>query len=65
MLTEDEIHSLATSQRLLGTREVILIHHTDLRQSIKRILTSPFVPHTDSVRGFVFDVATGRLREVK
>jgi carbonic anhydrase len=101
VVTEDEIRSLAISQRLLGTREVILIHHTDcgmltftddefkrsiqdetglkpawaaeafpdleqdVRQSIKRIVTSPFVPHTDSVRGFVFDVATGRLNEVK
>jgi carbonic anhydrase len=101
VVTEDEIRSLAISQRLLGTREIILIHHTDcgmltftdddfkrsiqeetglkpawaaeafpdleqdVRQSIKRIVTSPFVPHTDSVRGFVFDVATGRLNEVK
>jgi len=101
VVTEDEIRSLAISQRLLGTREVILIHHTDcgmltftddefkrsiqeetglkpawaaeafpdleedVRQSIKRIASSPFVPHTDSVRGFVFDVATGRLHEVK
>jgi carbonic anhydrase len=84
----------------LGTREIILIHHTDcgmltftddafkesireetgirpawspeafsdpaedVRQSIRRIRTSPFIPHTDSVRGFVFDVATGRLGEV-
>ena len=101
VVTEDEIRSLAISQRLLGTREVILIHHTDcgmltftddefkrsiqdetglkpawaaeafpdleqdVRQSVKRIVSSPFVPHTDSVRGFVFDVATGRLHEVK
>ena len=101
VVTEDEIRSLAISQRLLGTREVILIHHTDcgmltftddefkrsiqdetglkpawaaeafpdldedVRQSIKRIVSSPFVPHTNSVRGFVFDVATGRLNEVK
>jgi carbonic anhydrase len=101
VVTDDEIRSLAISQRLLGTREVILIHHTDcgmltftddefkrsiqdetgikpawsaeafpdleedVRQSVKRIVTSPFVPHTDSVRGFVFDVATGRLHEVK
>ena len=100
VVTEDEIRSLAISQRLLGTREVILIHHTDcgmltftddafkasilqetgikpawaaeafadldadVRQSISRIKASPFVPHTDQVRGFVFDVATGRLREV-
>jgi carbonic anhydrase len=101
VVTEDEIRSLAISQRLLGTREIILIHHTDcgmltftddafkaaiqeeigikptwaaesftdsdadIRQSIARIKASPFVPHTDAVRGFVFDVATGRLREVK
>jgi carbonic anhydrase len=100
VVTDDAIRSLAISQRLLGTREVILIHHTDcgmltftddafkasiqdetgikpawaaeafsdldadVRQSIKRITSSPFVPHTDSVRGFVFDVATGLLREV-
>jgi carbonic anhydrase len=101
VVTEDEIRSLAISQRLLGTREVILIHHTDcgmltftddgfkasieaetgvkppwaaeafsdphddVRQSIKRITTSPFIPHTDAVRGFVFDVGTGLLDEVK
>ena len=100
VVTDDEIRSLAISQRLLGTREVILIHHTDcgmltftddgfkrsiqdevgikpewaaeaftdldedVRQSIARILASPFVPSKDSVRGFVFDVASGRLREV-
>ncbi len=100
VVTDDEIRSLAISQRLLGTTEVILIHHTDcgmltftddgfkaaieketgikpawaaeafgdldedVRQSIRRIKASPFVPHTDSVRGFVFDVATGSLREV-
>ena len=100
VVTDDEIRSLAISQRLLGTKEIILIHHTDcgmltftddgfkqgileetglkpewaaeafadldvdVRQSIKRIKNSPFIPHTDSVRGFVFDVATGLLREV-
>ena len=100
VVTDDEIRSLAISQRLLGTSEIILIHHTDcgmltftddafkagieketgikpawsaeafsdldadVRQSIRRIKASPFVPHTDSVRGFVFDVATGMLREV-
>jgi carbonic anhydrase len=100
VVTDDEIRSLAISQRLLGTREVILIHHTDcgmltftdddfkasieaetgikppwaaeafsdleadVRQSIRRITTSPFIPHTDAIRGFVFDVATGRLNEV-
>jgi carbonic anhydrase len=100
VVTEDEIRSLAISQRLLGTTEIILIHHTDcgmltftddgfkqsilddvgvkpawsaeafadldtdVRQSIGRIKASPFVPHKESVRGFVFDVATGLLREV-
>ena len=97
----DEIRSLAISQRLLGTKEIILIHHTDcgmltftddgfkeaiadetgvkpewaaeafddveedVRRSIRRITTSPFIPHRDQVRGFVFDVTTGLLREVK
>ncbi|MFK0246510.1 beta-class carbonic anhydrase [Amycolatopsis azurea] len=100
VVTEDEIRSLAISQRLLGTREIILIHHTDcgmltftddafkksiqedvgvkpswaaeafgdldedVRQSIERIKNSPFIPEKDSVRGFVFDVATGKLNEV-
>ena len=100
VITDDEIRSLAISQRLLGTREIILIHHTDcgmltftdydfkaaiqaetgikpawsaeafddldadVRQSVARIKASPFVPHKDSVRGFVFDVATGKLNEV-
>jgi carbonic anhydrase len=98
--TDDAIRSLVISQRLLGTREIILIHHTDcgmltfrddevkaaieadtglrppfaleafpdpeqdVRQSIRRITASPFVPHRDSVRGFVYEVATGKLREV-
>jgi carbonic anhydrase len=100
VVTEDEIRSLAISQRLLGTEEIILIHHTDcgmvtftddgfkqsiledtglrpswapeafpdaaedVRQSIARIRANPFVPKKDSVRGFVFDVATGKLDEV-
>ena len=100
VVTPDEIRSLAISQRLLGTREIILIHHTDcgmltftddefreaiadetgvkpewaaeafddlaedVRRSIARIKSSPFVPHTDQVRGFIFDVATGQLEEV-
>src|SRR4051794_2524215 len=100
VITDDEIRSLAISQRLLGTTEVILLHHTDcgmltftddefkrsvqddtgikpewaaeafddldedVRQSIARIQASPFIPHTDSVRGFVYEVETGRLREV-
>ena len=100
VVTDDEIRSLAISQRLLGTEEIILIHHTDcgmltftddefkrsvqedtgikpewaaeafpdldedVRQSIARILASPFIPNKDSVRGFVYEVETGRLREV-
>ena len=100
VVTDDEIRSLAISQRLLGTREIMLIHHTDcgmltftddefkrsiqddtgikphwgaeafpdldedVRQSVARIKASPFVPYTDQVRGFVFDVATGKLNEV-
>jgi carbonic anhydrase len=100
VITDDEIRSLAISQRLLGTREIMLIHHTDcgmltftddefkrsiledtgikphwgaesfpdleedVRQSIARIKASPFVPYTDAIRGFVFDVATGKLNEV-
>jgi len=100
VVTDDEIRSLAISQRLLGTEEIILIHHTDcgmltftdddfkqsiqedvgikphwsaeafgdleddVRQSIARIKSSPFVPHKDSVRGFVYDVETGKLSEV-
>jgi carbonic anhydrase len=100
VVTDDEIRSLAISQRLLGTHEIILIHHTDcgmltftddefkaaiqdetgikppwaaeafsdldtdVLQSIARIKASPFIPHTEEVRGFVFDVATGRLSEV-
>jgi carbonic anhydrase len=100
VVTDDEIRSLAISQRLLGTEEIILIHHTDcgmltfrddefkaqvqsdtgikpewaveafsdldddVRQSIARIKANPFIPHKDSVRGFVYEVETGRLREV-
>jgi carbonic anhydrase len=100
VITDDEIRSLAISQRLLGTEEIILIHHTDcgmltfkdddfkaaieqdtgikpewaaeafsdldadVRQSIARIKASPFVPSKDSIRGFVYEVETGRLREV-
>jgi carbonic anhydrase len=100
VITENEIRSLAISQRLLGTEEIILIHHTDcgmltftdddfkrsiqdevgikpawaaesftdldedVRQSIARIKASPFIPRKESIRGFVYDVATGKLREV-
>ncbi len=100
VVTDDVIRSLAISQRLLGTREIILIHHTDcgmltftdddfkwaiqqetgikpawsaeafpelgedVRQSLRRIEASPFVTKHESLRGFVFDVATGKLDEV-
>jgi carbonic anhydrase len=100
VITDDEIRSLTISQRLLGTREIVLIHHTDcgmltftddelkqqiheeagikphfpmesfsdlegdVRQSIARIQASPFIPHKESVRGFIYEVETGRLREV-
>ena len=101
VITEDEIRSLAISQRLLGTREIILIHHTDcgmltfgddefrrqvqqdtgikpewaaeafddleddVRQSVARVKASPFIPHKESVRGFVYDVKSGSLTEVR
>jgi carbonic anhydrase len=100
VITDDEIRSLAISQSLLGTEEIILIHHTDcgmltftdeefkaqmreatgeepswnpeafsdidenVRESIGRIMQSPFIPHKN-VRGFVFDVKDGSLREVR
>jgi len=100
VVTDDVVRSLVISQRLLGTREIVLIHHTDcgmlkltedelksaieqdtgirppwateaftdldsdVRQSIARLKASPFVPHKDAIRGFVFDVETGLLREV-
>ena len=100
VVTDDEIRSLAISQRLLGTKEIILIHHTDcgmltfrddefraevqretgikptwpcesfddveedVRQSVARIKSSPFIPHKDAIRAFVYDVETGRLDEV-
>jgi carbonic anhydrase len=100
VVTDDEVRSLAISQRLLGTEEIILIHHTDcgmltftdddfkrqvqedtgikpewaaeafpdldedVRQSIARIKASPFIPKKDSVRGFVYEVESGKLREV-
>ena len=99
-VTEDIIRSLAISQRLLGTEEIIVVHHTEcgmltfsdddfraqlgaevgveppwdvetfadidtnVRQSLVRILASPFIPCKTSVRGFVYDVNTGGLREV-
>jgi carbonic anhydrase len=101
VVTDDVIRSLIISQRLLGTTEVMLVHHTDcgmltftddevkaqieadtglrppfaleafpdvdadVRQSIARVKASPYIPNKDSVRGFVYEVETGRLREVK
>ncbi len=101
VITNDVVRSLALSQRKLGTREIVLIHHTDcglekvtddgfraelhestgmappfaiesftdvdedVRQSLARVEASPFVPHTESLRGFVYDVDNGRLREVE
>ncbi len=101
VVTDDVIRSLAVSQRLLGTTEIILIHHTDcglqkitdeelqraieeetgirppwavqaftdpardVRESIRRIKASPFLPRTDKIRGFVFDVATGKLDKAR
>ena len=100
VITHDEVRSLAISQRLLGTEEIVLIHHTDcgmltftddefrrsiqdetgikpewaaeafpdvdedVRQSLARVNASPFIPNKDSVRGFVYEVETGNLREV-
>jgi carbonic anhydrase len=100
VVTDDAIRSLTISQRLLGTTEIVLVHHTDcgmvtftddqvkrqiedevgirppfaleafpdeyddVRQSIARIQASPFIPHKDNVRGFVYDVHTGKLNEV-
>jgi carbonic anhydrase len=101
VITDDEIRSLAVSQRLLGTEEIMVIHHTDcgmltfsdddfkreiqeetgmkpqwpveafadldedVRQSVARIKTNPFIPKKDAVRGFVYEVETGLLREVQ
>lgn len=100
VVTDDVIRSLAISQRLLGTQEIMLIHHTDcgmltftddavkaqmeedtglrppfaleafkdpaedVRQSMRRIRHSPFVPHKDAVRGFVYHVEDGTLEEI-
>ena len=100
VVSDDAIRSIVISQRLLGTREIMLIHHTDcgmltfrdddvkdsieadtglrpsfaleafgdldrdIRQSIARIKASPFVPNKEHIRGFVYDCATGRLKEV-
>jgi carbonic anhydrase len=98
--SEDAIRSIIVSQRLLGTKEIIIIHHTDcgmetfsdeaMADAIERdtgirpefsfeafpsakddvattkarLIASPFIPHRDQIRGFLFDVATGELHEV-
>ena len=100
VVTDDVIRSLLLSQRLMGTREIVLVHHTDcglskisedalraelerdtglrprfafesfqdpyadVRQSIRRLQRSPFLPHRDAIRGFVYEVETGYLRPV-
>jgi carbonic anhydrase len=101
VITDDVIRSLCLSQRFLGTREIVLVHHTDcglqkadeamfrdeleaelgvkpwwsletfadpyddVRQSIQRLYMTPFIPHKDFIRGFVYDVTDGLLREVR
>ena len=100
VITDDEIRSLSISQHLLGTEEIVLIHHTDcgmlsftddefaarmeeavgerpdwrahsfadlagdVREQARKLRESPFVPRTDAVRGFIYDVGTGELVEV-
>ena len=100
IVSDDVIRSLMISQRILGTREIMLIHHTNcgmmsfrdeelsdavfedtgvrppfgagtfadleesVRNSIKKIKDSPFIPHTDAIRGFGYDIETGRLSEI-
>ncbi len=78
VVTDDALRSLALSQDQLGTEEVVLIKHTDcralavageeldrsVREAIEEIRASPELPRTDNVRGFVYEVETGRLREV-
>ena len=101
IVSEDAIRSLTISQRLLGTREIVVIHHTqcgmlafrdaelrdqieretgerpgfdmgcfsdlegDVRDSLRRLRACPFLPHRDGIRGFVYEVESGRLREVR
>jgi carbonic anhydrase len=100
VVTDDVIRSLCLSQRLLGTREILLVHHTDcglqsvsedafkaeleaevgmkpcwalesfddpfadVLQSVQRLRHTPFLQHKGHIRGFVYDVTTGRLHEV-
>ena len=99
--TDDVLRSLALSQRSLGTREIVIVHHTecgmdgfdddefrrqltiesglaptwrvegftdiyeDMRTSVRTVRECPWLPYRDDVRGFVFDVATAALTEVK
>ena len=101
VITDDVIRSLCLSQRRLGTREIVLVHHTDcglenlredefrdevfeelgvkprwlieafrdpyvdVQQSIKRLEITPFISYKELIRGFVYDVTTGRLQEVE
>lgn len=100
LATEDMLRSLVLSQRLLQTREIILMHHTNcglhgadeaalmaqiatetgrrpaysfgafvnvdeaVRTAIARVREHPFLPHRENVRGFVYEVETGRVREI-
>jgi carbonic anhydrase len=100
IVTDDEIRSIAISQRKLGSTGVMVINHTgcgmltftdddfrhelsedtgghpdwaagafsdldqNVREGVARIRESRFIPHTDDVRGFVYELETGRLREV-
>lgn len=101
IITDDALRSLVLSQRFLGTRDVILVHHTDcglqkisedalkaelqaetgtippyefgafddvdaaVRRAVARVRGHEFLPRRDHVRGFVYAVETGILREVK
>ena len=100
VITDDVIRSLCLSQRFLGTREIVLLHHTDcglmkvteddfkaeleaeigikpwwalesfadphadVLQSMRRLRMTPFIPHKDHIRGFVYNVSSGLLEEV-
>ncbi|MFC4958659.1 beta-class carbonic anhydrase [Streptomyces mauvecolor] len=65
-LTEDFRHALEdeVGQRPAWAVEAFRDADQDVRQSMQRVRTSPFLPHTEDVRGFVFDVTTGLLREI-
>ena len=101
VVTDDVIRSLAISQHILGTEEIMLLHHTrcgmqtlsdedfaaaleqasgrrpawragafsdleeDVRDSLRRVRECPFLACTESVRGFVYEIETGVVREVR